>query len=130
MRSRTGKALTAVALGGAFLLVGFTAVSLGVSSDGGTPGQASQTAVGAQSANSVRGLTGTGDGTTPTGNSLPGSGAGSGSPSGTAGTAGSGSGSKSLPFTGLLAIPVLLTGAGLLGAGLVARRRGPARVTA
>jgi hypothetical protein len=44
------------------------------------------------------------------------------------GSAGSGSKAASLPFTGFLAIPVLLIGVALLGGGLVLRRRsGPAR---
>jgi hypothetical protein len=104
-------------------IVGFAGISLAVSGGDGTTGQAAQTPLGEESApNSGAGvqdevLSGgqTPNGSAPTKASSPGS--------GTAPVQVSGGGSKSLPFTGLLVIPVLLAGLALLGTGLVLRRR-------
>jgi hypothetical protein len=93
-------------------VVGFGGISLAVSNGRQNSGHSSQALVSASAhagdRGSVRGLEATGSPDAP-------SGGGSGS---------------SLPFTGMLAIPVLLAGVGLLGAGLVLRRRPSATTSA
>lgn len=124
MRSRVSRGIAIAALALGICIVGFAGVSLAVSGNDGTTGKTAQTPLGVQSAGTnpgsgVQNEVAAG-GQTP-GGSNPGGGSGN-APVRTVSSSGS-SGSSSLPFTGLLVIPVLLVGVALLGTGLVLRRR-------
>jgi hypothetical protein len=127
MRSRVSRGIAIAALALGVCIVGFAGVSLAVSGNDGTTGKTAQTPLGIQSAGATPGSGVQNEvaagGQTP-GGSNPGGGSGSGNaPVRTVGSSGGSGGGSSLPFTGLLVIPVLLVGLGLLGTGLVLRRR-------
>jgi hypothetical protein len=128
----------ALALSAGFLLVAFVSISVAVSSSA-TDGHSAQAPLGVLSANDEE------QGGT-LGQQTPGGGQGQPSdiqpnvageetaslPSTGSGSSGSGGGNNpaSLPFTGLIAIPILLVGVAMLGAGLLLRRRKPTNATA
>jgi hypothetical protein len=117
-----GIAIAALAIG--ISVVCFAGVSLAVSGGDGTTGKTAQVPVGTQSAGSSPGSGVQNE--VAAGGQTPGGGNGPGSASGNAPVntvRSAGSSSNSLPFTGLLVIPVLLVGLALLGTGLVLRRR-------
>ena len=135
MRSRTGRALVALALAAGFILVAFAGISVAFLGDA-TDGHSAQAPLGTLSANDENeaalrqenagqrgGEEGIGQLIAPATEgpaSLPSTGSGSGGGDDPAG----------LPFTGLLAIPILLVGVAMLGTGLLLRRRRPTRPAA
>jgi hypothetical protein len=137
MRSRTGRAFVALVLAAGFILVAFAGISLAFLGDARN-GHSAQAPLGTLSAND--GNRSSGDEALRQENA--------GQPGGEEGIAiapvaegpaslpstesGSGGGgdAASLPFTGLLAIPILLVGVAMLGTGLLLRRRRPARPAA
>jgi hypothetical protein len=132
MRSRTGRALAALALAAGFILVAFAGISVAVLGDA-RDGHSAQAPLGTLSANDENRTSG--DEALPRENAgQPGGGEGIGQviapaaerpaslPS-TESASGGGGSPDSLPFTGLLAIPILLVGVAMLGTGLLLRRR-------
>ena len=133
MRSGTGRALVTLALAAGFILVAFAGISVAVLGDA-TDGHSAQAPLGTLSANDEAALRqenagqrggddGIGQLIAPAAEgpaSLPSTGSGSGG----------GDDPAELPFTGLLAIPILLVGVAMLGTGLLLRRRRPTRPAA
>ena len=137
MRSGTGRALVTLALAAGFILVAFAGISVAVLGDA-TDGHSAQAPLGTLSANDENtdeaalrqenagqrgGDDGIGQLIAPAAEgpaSLPSTGSGSGG----------GDDPAELPFTGLLAIPILLVGVAMLGTGLLLRRRRPTRAAA
>lgn len=112
------------------VLLGVVGVSLAVSDQGASVGHSAQAPIGEISAGSLgesdsggtKGGSNSGSNGDVEGGSDSGSSHGS-DPSAVKASGGSGDGGNSLPFTGFLAIPVLLVGLALLGAGFALRRR-------
>jgi hypothetical protein len=139
VRIRTLKFLAGTAIAAGIVLVGFTGISMGVSDDATVTGRSAQEPLGSQvhaSPQTNQGVAGEQDEVPPPGGTvagetetlnetqpapLPDTGQVSGS---------GGDDAASLPFTGFVAISLLLLGTGLLGTGLALRRRRAPATTA
>jgi hypothetical protein len=134
MTSRTSKTLVALALAAGLVLVAFVSISLAVSGSA-TDGHSAQAPLGTLSANDGERIAGQqqSPGGGQSGGELTTAGQTGGQPgslpsTGSASEGGGGSGK--LPFTGLVAIPILLVGVAMLATGLLLRRRRPTDATA
>jgi hypothetical protein len=132
VRSRTGRALVALALAAGFILVAFAGVSVAVLGDA-RDGHSAQAPLGTLSANDENRSAGdealrrqnAGQPGGEEGTAIAPAAEGPASLPSTESASGGDGSPANLPFTGLLAIPILLVGVAMLGTGLLLRRRRP-----